>query len=131
VKHTRREPCPNCPFRKDAPLAYWHPDEYLMLSRMRRTEGQPGASGIFGCHKDRHEPPAEREPCVGWLIYQREHGVASIALRLKLMQSAAALAQYEQSAATCELYDSIEELVEDNIERDQELHPERYGGPSR
>lgn len=128
MKATRRKPCPNCPFRKDAKLAHWHPSEYLMLQRIARTEHDPFRSKPFGCHKDKDAEPAERELCVGWLIHQRERGTPSIALRLILMRSQEAALQYEKSEPDGELFDSIDELVKMNIERDKKLNPERYEG---
>lgn len=126
MKHERRKPCPNCPFRKEAALAHWHPSEYLMLARLQRTEGNFEMSGTFGCHKDESEPLPDREPCVGWLIHQRENGVPSIALRLKLSMKPEALAQFEECVEDGDQYESIAELVRLNIERDQELNPQRY-----
>ena len=126
MKNERRKPCGNCPFRKEAPLAHWHPEEYLMLSRLERTEGDFSTSATFGCHKDVNEPPPEREPCVGWLLHQRENGVPSIQLRLKLAMVPEALAQFNESEPAGPQYETIAEFVRLNIERDMELNPQRY-----
>lgn len=127
MKFTRRAPCPNCPFRKDVKLAHWHPSMYLMLQHIEKTEGNPFETRTFGCHKDRHEPKEEHEYCVGWIINQREKGVPSIALRLVLSQyQDPAIEQYEESEPDGELYETIEELVEANLERDRKLNPQRY-----
>lgn len=129
AKYERREPCGNCPFRKDAPLAYWDPREYLMLAENERIEGDIMQAESFGCHKDRQVAPEDRQPCVGWLIHQREHGVPNLRLRHRLITSEQAAAQFTEARLPegVELYDSINELVESNIQHDRVLHPERYG----
>ena len=129
--YKRREPCGNCPFRKDAPLAYWDPREYLMLAANERSQGSADASSPFGCHKDRTRRREQREHCVGWLIHQRENGVPSLSLRLRLVcgeHASAALEQFAEARLPegVELYDSVTELVAANLKRDRELHPERY-----
>ena len=130
-KHQRREPCGNCPFRKDAPLAYWHPSQYQMLADIERTEGDPDVRRIFACHKDRTKPPEEREYCVGWLINQRDNGIPNLALRMALMfgpNTEALGKQLDESHPPegVDLYASVTELVRLNIDRDQELNPHRY-----
>jgi len=123
---TRRKPCPNCPFRKDAKLAYWHPTMYLMLRDIEVAEGDFFSARSFGCHQDRHKPKKEVEPCVGWLLNQREHRVPNIALRLTLMTKPEVLAQFEESEADGELYETVDELVQTNLDQDRLLFPERY-----
>ncbi|MCB1282560.1 MAG: hypothetical protein KDB18_13640, partial [Salinibacterium sp.] len=90
----RREPCSNCPFRRSARLAHWHPTEYIKLHQMEKSEGQFGESGLFNCHKDRSKPANERQLCVGWLQDQRRKGVPSLALRLKLISDHEAQVQF-------------------------------------
>lgn len=133
MKAERRKPCGNCPFRREAPLAHWHPKEYLMLQDMQAGEhdaGQASAGrGLFGCHKDSSKEPPERELCVGWLLHQRENGVPSIALRLKLMTGGDALgAQFEESVEDGAQFTTVDEMVHANIQRDIEINPDRYGG---
>ena len=132
MKYERREPCPNCPFRTDAPLAYWAPEEYVRLADLERVEGQPeSATASFGCHKDRHGPVEDRQYCVGWLVHQRERGVPSIALRFALVASRdreAVVEQFEQAKVPdgVALYPSVQDLVAANLRRDRVIHPERY-----
>ena len=123
--YDRREPCANCPFRKDAKLAYWHPAEYLMLGRIERTEGELGDK-TFGCHKDKALPREDVEVCIGWLLHQRKRGVPSVSLRIQLATIPELLTQFEESEPGGELYESISELVRVNIEADRELNPDRY-----
>lgn len=124
--HKRRTPCGNCPFRKDAPLAYWHPSMYTMLADQEQREADIASAHVFACHKDRHGPPDEQEYCVGWLLNQRARGVPNLALRLGLMTSEPASAQFNECEPDGEMYDTVGELVEANLTRDRELYPERY-----
>lgn len=126
MKAERRKPCPNCPFRKDAKLAYWHPTMYLMLQRIEKTEHDLEGMRTFGCHKDRHGPREDIEPCVGWLLNQRERGVPNLALRILLATNDEALKQFEECEADGEVYETVTELVEANLDRDRILNPERY-----
>lgn len=126
-KFDRRHPCGNCPFRQDAPLAYWHPTMYQMLADLAKREEDVHA-GVFGCHKDRALPPIERGMCVGWLLDQRARDTPSLSLRLALLRGgAAAQSQYREAERSGETWSSIDELVEMNLNRDRELNPERYG----
>jgi hypothetical protein len=126
-KYERREPCGNCPFLKSAKLAYWAPTEYLKLKRVGATETMAMGGRSFMCHKDKALPDEDKGLCVGWLIYQKRRGIPSIALRVKLMTDNEACDQYNEADTDEELYDSIDELVQINLLRDRELHPERYG----
>lgn len=122
--YKRRKPCGNCPFRKEAPLAYWHPTMYEMLERMERAEGDPAHSSLFACHKDRGIPKPEL--CVGWLLDQRRKHVPSLALRLNLIRSEEATDQFMEAEPDGEMHASVSELVLANREADMLLFPERY-----
>jgi len=127
--HERRKPCGNCPFRKEAPLAYWHPTMYQMLADIEQREHEFGRASVFGCHKDRQGPSETQEYCVGWLLNQRERGVPNLALRIGLMigdDSEAATEQFNECEPDGEMYETVAELVESNLDRDRVLHPERY-----
>lgn len=71
----------------------------------------------FGCHKDRHREPGERELCVGWLIYQRDKRprIESLGLRIALLNDDV-VRQFEEATSEVDLYDSIDELVIANLE---------------
>ena len=125
MKYERRKPCGNCPFRCDVPLAHWHPAMYLMLRRIERTQEDLGTS-TFGCHKDKGEPPERVEPCIGWLLNQRENGVHHIRLRIALAMSPDAAEQFMECEPDGEMFDTVEELVEANLARDREMNPHRY-----
>lgn len=124
MKWDIREPCRSCPYRKDAPLGMWHPDEFHNL---RRATSDTIMGGVFGCHKYRHRPQEERQACAGYLITQRRDGVPSIQLRMKVIQDDEALACLEAvSDGGHELYESIEEMCEANLAADKIINPWRY-----
>lgn len=100
---------------------------YEMLAALEKKEHDVQTMRVFGCHKDRHGDPDEQEYCVGWLLYQRKRGVPNLALRLALIMNDSALIQFREAhVEDDELYETITELVQANLARDQELHPERY-----
>lgn len=121
----RREPCGNCPFRRSAPLAYWHPDEYRRLLDIKSRE-DGGHGSVFNCHKDRQKPPGERGLCVGWLLDQRRRGIPSIALRIRLIGRPDLVQQLEEIRGEEDCYSSVEETVAANLKRDRVLNPHRY-----
>lgn len=130
MKTDRREPCGNCPFRKDAPLGHWDIREYLLLYRMQKTEEDPrNFSNGFGCHKGRKLEKEEQQLCVGWLMNQREQGVPSIHLRLRLARDPTGELREQLDEATCdaELYETVTELVCANLEARDKWSDELQG----
>lgn len=111
MKWDTREPCGNCPYRKDAPLGLWHPEN---LDRLAQSEREM-MGATYGCHATIKAP--DPSVCAGWLLMQKEHGVPSIALRLCLMQDDEALACFEAvTDGGHELYESVQEMIEANEE---------------
>lgn len=53
-------PCGNCPWRKDAPRGYWHPEHFRAIARECRDDG----THTMGCHKS---TPERQMVCAGWL----------------------------------------------------------------
>lgn len=96
-----------------------------MLLNNKSREGTQGAT-LFGCHKDRKRPPQDIEPCIGWLLDQRDRDLPNVSLRVALSNDPAYREQYERIEDTEDRYDSIEELVVANLRRDMEINPERY-----
>lgn len=118
----RTEPCANCPFRRTAQLAYWHPAEYVGLALMERDEENPEGP-LFQCHKDRTKPQQERQLCVGWLMDQRRKGLPSIALRVRMTRDPGLRLQYgEMPQDDGFLYESVQELVDANAAVDPRIH---------
>lgn len=109
-----REPCACCPYRKDAPLRHWDRSEFV---RLLAADADPVNGAVYGCHNHAKVAPAERGVCVGWLIDQRERGVPSIKLRLKLAFGGAdATAQFNEARPPegVELYPSIKAMCRAN-----------------
>jgi hypothetical protein len=127
-KYDRREPCGNCPFRRSAPLAYWHPSQYTMLAEIAAGEGMLG-DRTFGCHKDRGKPKKEIGSCVGWLLDQRKRGIPCLTLRIELAIEPRYAEQMIEITGEEDCYDSIDEVVELNLARDREINPCRYPCP--
>ena len=109
MKWDLREPCGSCPYRRDAKLGLWHPSEFENL--LEAEERPLGAT--FGCHGTiKHDEPSV---CIGWLLDQKRRDLPSIALRIRLAESPAAVdCLKEASDGGHELYESIEEMVEAN-----------------
>lgn len=99
---TKKQPCNNCPYRTDAPLAHWSVLEYKNL--LATQSDQMGA--IFGCHK------ANGHVCVGWLMKQDENGFPSIALRLSLKKNHVIREYLDKLKSPAPLYDSVEQMCE-------------------
>jgi hypothetical protein len=75
-------PCENCPYRKDAPLKLWHPNEFLRV--LLNENPRNGVGTVFACHKQAELPPAKRGFCAGWALDQKKRDFPSIAMRLAL-----------------------------------------------
>ena len=60
--YDRREPCAQCPYRRDAPLAKWHPQHFVDLILADRSL----FGAIYLCHNQ------DGNVCVGWALDQRE-----------------------------------------------------------
>ncbi len=109
MKFDTPSPCGSCPYRTDAPLGLWHPSEFDNLARTE--ESQHGA--IFACHATAKKP--EWSVCAGWLIKQREAGVPSILLRLRLFQDPEAVRAIESvTDGGHDLYETVEDMIEAN-----------------
>lgn len=101
------QPCNNCPYRRDAPLQLWHREEFVKLLF---NDKNPIESPIYGCHKK------NGHDCVGWLLNQRERGVPSIELRLKLLKGGEDDYRYLNSLF-CDVptFSTIEEMIVANF----------------
>lgn len=112
MRWTTREPCSSCPYRRDAKLALWHPEEFLRLLANDRDQI---FGAIYACHGSR-ESPEGPAICGGWLLDQKRRRAPSIQLRLALIHKPEAV----QALNECHdgghpLYGSILEMVEANI----------------
>lgn len=106
-----REPCESCPYRRDAKLEHWDPIEFETLLANNANEMY---GPVYGCHgsKKLAEGPTV---CGGWLLDQKRRGLPAIQLRLTLMKNPEAVTALEEvNDGGHELYDSIQEMCEDN-----------------
>jgi len=102
-----REPCAKCPYRKDAPIGLWDPEEFLNLVR---NDADPIEGRVFGCHGTAKKPEGP-SICGGWLLDQKRRGLPSIQLRLDLISSNKAYECLEQiTDGGHALYKSIDEM---------------------
>lgn len=109
MKFDTNTPCGSCPYRKDSKLGLWHPEEFDNLMATEKSH----MGSVFGCHATiKNDPPSV---CAGWLIKQRDNGIPSIVLRLKLMRDPAARECLKRiNDGGHELYETVEEMVEAN-----------------
>lgn len=75
-------PCSTCPYRRDAPIGHWAPEEFRDLLASERTK----LGAVYACHGHVKIDPRERGMCAGWLLDQKRRGIPSIMLRLALIR---------------------------------------------
>ncbi len=109
LRFDKRAPCPSCPYRTDAPLRLWSSEEFEDLLASEHDQ----MDTVYGCHEF-NKRLDQVQVCVGWLINQRDHNVPSIALRMRLIQSAEALACYNEATSPVPLYESVEQMCKAN-----------------
>lgn len=105
-------PCANCPYRKDAPLAYWDKSHYLSVAE-GEVDGLAGQ--VFACHGHIKLKPKDRGFCAGWLLDQKERGVPSIPLRLMLHADDEALAAFKTVKSTVPMFKTAMDMVKANL----------------
>jgi hypothetical protein len=103
-----RKPCDNCPWRKDAPTEYWHPDHFHDIWSRCQDDGM----SMMLCHKSNALPEAERGslPCQGWA---RVMGYESIGVRIAVLSGKLDDAEV-RDRDTAELYGTFAEMLEAN-----------------
>jgi len=70
----RHQPCPECPWRKDAPVGRFPAQAY----RVSAPTAYDAAMRTFGCHMSGAKKPAT---CAGFLL---RHGLHNLGVRLQL-----------------------------------------------
>ena len=100
-----KQPCNNCPYRKDAPLQLWHKEEFAKL--LEEDKKQFGAN--YGCHKK------NGHICVGWLMNQDERNFPNLNLRLLLSKKGISRDYLDNLKCSSEMYNSIQEMIESNF----------------
>lgn len=72
-----RKPCENCPWRRDAPPKYWHPDHFRSIWQNCQDDGLR----VMQCH--RSATTTAMLVCQGWA---RVLGTDAIGVRIALLQ---------------------------------------------
>lgn len=99
-------PCNNCPWRKDAEPAYWHPDHFTSIWDSCQDDGV----GQMLCHKATKLPPEQQSKllCRGWLIVL---GTDAIGVRLALMRKTITSADLDPASGCPPLYETFADMV--------------------
>lgn len=105
MNYCRKQPCNNCPYRKDAPLGHWSIEEFKDL--LEKESDYMGAT--YGCHKN------DGHVCVGWLMNQDKRNFPSIALRLSLSRNKVTRKYLDSLTCKSEMFDTVEEMCEANF----------------
>lgn len=110
LKHAAR-PCPDCPWRRDAPLQHFPAERYELL---RDTVRQPDENGhadapldapLFGCHAT---PRGGEHACAGWLAVE---GLGHLRVRMALSLGDLEPEAIRPGEGWPELYESYDEMV--------------------
>lgn len=97
----RREPCQECPWRKDSPIGAFPAEAY----RLSATTAYDMAQNVFACHMSGADRPAT---CAGFLLRGAAH---NLTIRMRL---ASGDLDPESVRSDVELYDSYREMAEAN-----------------
>ena len=97
----RRQPCPQCPWRRDAPIGAFPAEAY----RLSAETAYDLSTHQFACHMSGSEKPAT---CAGYLLRGSAHNMAT-----RLALSRGAINPGEVSSDV-DLYDSYREMAEAN-----------------
>lgn len=100
----KKQPCQNCPYRKDAPIAHWHISEFAQLLESEKSQ----FGTVYGCHK------GDGQICVGWLMNQNKRRLPSIALRMALIKHNINSNHFSSLQCNSEMFHTVEEMVEAN-----------------
>ena len=103
-----RRPCNSCPWRKDVPIAYWHPNHFTSIY----TQCQDDGMHVMLCHGANRLPEGERSKliCQGWV---RVVGFDSVGVRIACINGNVTLAEVNDTEGP-ELFDSFESMMEAN-----------------
>lgn len=104
MQFTKKSPCNNCPYRKDAPLAHWSVEEFRDLLASEETQ----FGKVYGCHKN------DDSVCVGWLMNQDENRFPSISLRMALSRHGIDRKYLDNLTCRSDRYSSIAQMCEAN-----------------
>lgn len=108
---SKKAPCANCPYRKDAPLRLWSVEEFKDLAASETTP----MGKVYGCHK------GDGCVCVGWLMKQEEADFPSISLRVSLSRNNVTREYLDSLQSPAPLFDTVEQMCKAN-------YPEAFPG---
>lgn len=94
----RREPCPECPWRLDAPVGAFHAEAF----RISANTAYDLSTHRFACHMSGTEKPAA---CAGFLLRGADH---NLSIRLAIASGEMGLGDVHSDVA---LYDSYREMA--------------------
>lgn len=107
-KSYRREPCAECPWRKDSPIGAFPPDAY----KRSANTAYDMSDHTFACHMSGKHKPAT---CAGFLLRGAEH---NLSYRLALMNGDI---DPDQITTTVDLYNSYREMaIANGVDPDDE-----------
>lgn len=99
--YTLKQPCSDCPYRKDAPIRLWAIEEFVdLLNSEKEMFGK-----TYGCHKN------NGHTCVGWLMNQDERNLPSISLRLSLSKNNVTREYLDNLKYDVKRYKTIQEMA--------------------
>jgi len=107
--YTKKSPCNDCPYRKDAPLRLWAVEEFQdLLESDNKEEHGTNFAPVYGCHKK------DGHICVGWLMNQDKRRLPSIPLRISLSSNNVKRNYLDNLSCKSQMFDSIEEMCKAN-----------------
>jgi hypothetical protein len=105
---SRKSPCKDCPYLKDAPLAKWDLGHFKdVLARDTELLG-----AIWECHNN------DGCVCVGWLMDQDNRRLPSISLRIELNRHHITREYMDALHCKSEMFESVEAMCCANFPHD-------------
>ena len=106
-----KQPCSECPWRKDQPAGRFPPERYESLKATSWTKERgsaPMGAPMFACHKSRE---GRDLACAGWLAVE---GANHVGVRIALMQDRLDPKALSPGEDWPELYDEYAQMAEFN-----------------
>ncbi len=97
-----RQPCPQCPWRKDVPVGRFPPERYVALAKTAYDQ----SFTVFQCHKTSDGRPLY---CAGFLLRGATHNLSA-----RMAWGRGIIDMYKVSDGGHELFDNYREMAEAN-----------------
>ncbi|PYF68418.1 DUF6283 family protein [Pedobacter nutrimenti] len=104
MNYKRKQPCKDCPYRKDSENQKWCKEEFENLL----DKDADFIGSVFGCHKK------DNHVCVGWLMDQVNRNFPSISLRFSLISNSVNRNYLNGLYCKSAMYSNINEMVKAN-----------------